>query len=159
MALLSAATNPLYYTIGKDDVIDLNKERPATEEPVRISNKETGFEFIPGLVVAGRKVSVQLYNQVSDAGHFIMSSKNDTLTGLAFNFDRRESDLACMTSGELAESAKRAELSNIVILKESEKPVAQEIKQISQGVKLWKWFVIFALAFLLGEVILLRIWG
>lgn len=159
MALVSAAVSPIYYTIGRDELIAFSKDQPVGENPLRISNIETGYEFIPGILAAGRKSSVQLFNQVHDAGHYILSHESDTLECLSFNFDRRESDLKCLTSGEIAELANQTGLKNLVILKESEKPVTQEIKQVSQGVRLWKWFVALALVFLLGEVVLLRVWG
>ncbi|MCD4732330.1 MAG: hypothetical protein K8R74_17120, partial [Bacteroidales bacterium] len=47
-------------------------------------------------------------------------------------------------------------LTTTKIVETAGKPFVQTISEISQGIRLWRWFVLLALAFLLAEILLLR---
>jgi hypothetical protein len=44
------------------------------------------------------------------------------------------------------------------ILKTKQRPVNEVLEQMNYGTRLWKYFLWAALAFLLAEVVLLRLW-
>lgn len=159
IGLLSAASMPLYYFIGSDEAITFPGERPPGDDVFRIRKHEGEFEFIPEIRILNNKAIVQVHDQIVEAGHYEMHYKGEVLLGLSFNYDRRESDLSYIGGAELAELAAEARLSTAQILRETEKPIAQQLVDINQGKRLWRLFLIFALAFLAVETFLLRFWN
>ena len=49
-------------------------------------------------------------------------------------------------------------LKNCSVIETKNKNITDVLNELNMGIKLWKIFVILALIFLAGEVILLRIW-
>jgi hypothetical protein len=47
-------------------------------------------------------------------------------------------------------------LKNLTVLKSEESSIAQSLKETNNGNKLWKLFLILALLFLLGEILIIR---
>jgi len=88
-------------------------------------------------------------------GHYSITANNKNLGVAAFNFDRTESTL---------KFAGKAELKNIfnqknqLVLDNTRANLAAEVKQIKDGILLWKLCVILSLLFLLIEVLLIRFW-
>ncbi len=158
IGLLSAATDPLYYTIGQDQAVEL-KDRGITSDKVyRIRAEEGDYEFIPEMRNLNRRLVFFIHNQVGQAGFYELVYGDNTVKSLAFNYDRRESVPDHYTDGALSEQIGKYDLSGFKLLKESEKPLTQTLREINQGIRLWKLFLILALVFLAGEVMLLRLW-
>ena len=70
----------------------------------------------------------------------------------------QNSDTSVEMLGELYELVETFNLTNIFILDSSKKPVSQSIKDLNEGIRLWKLFVMLALSFLIIEGIILRFW-
>jgi hypothetical protein len=62
------------------------------------------------------------------------------------------------TAEELVEIIADMGLTTTQIVETAGKPFVQTLSEISQGIRLWRWFVMLALAFLLVEILLLRFW-
>ena len=78
--------------------------------------------------------------------------------GIAFNYDRRESDLHCYTGDEVNAMLKRSDVKYFAVLKGKQVSLAKQIRDINQGTPLWKYFILGTLAFLLAEIVLIRLW-
>jgi hypothetical protein len=78
--------------------------------------------------------------------------------GIAFNYDRRESDMHCYTGEEVNAMLKRSGVKYFAVLKWKNVSLAKQIRDINQGTPLWKYFVLGTLAFLLAEILLIRLW-
>jgi hypothetical protein len=159
IALLSGASDPLYYTVGTSQVVRLRNMRLEGDEVVRISNSAGTTEFIPGQRMLGSSADLLIYDQVSEAGHYSVRSGDSLLTGMAFNYDRRESDIDSYDPDELEEEIGAKGLDNYSLLKAGQKPLADAIEDLSQGRRFWKLFIILALFFLGAEIFLLRLWS
>ena len=158
IALLSAATDPLYYIIGRDNRIDLSNTYLSGDNTLKIVSSSEEFEFIPGQQNLNKKLSLNVYNQVRKAGHYKLLKNDDILKGLGFNYNRKESAMDFAGRAELEELVSRYSLKNIEILSDKGKPLSDMIKDMNQGTLLWKLFIILALVFLALEVVLLRFW-
>jgi hypothetical protein len=158
IALLSAATDPLYYIIGRDNNIELSNTFLTGDNTLKIVSASGEFEFIPGQQNLNQKLSLRVYNQISKAGHYKLMKNNETIKGLAFNYDRKESAMKFADQAELDELIGRYGLKNFEILSDRGKPLTDTIKDMNQGTLLWKLFIILALVFLAIEVVLLRFW-
>jgi hypothetical protein len=158
IALLSAATYPLYYVIGDNTKIELRNPLVSGDNILKIISLEDDFEFIPGQLNLNRKLSLQVYNQVKKAGHYRLVKGDETIKGLAFNYNRSESAMTFSSRADLADLLGRYNPGQFRILEDKGKSLSDAIKDMNQGTLLWKLFIILALIFLAFEIILLRFW-
>ncbi|MBW6460335.1 MAG: BatA domain-containing protein [Bacteroidales bacterium] len=158
IALLSAATAPLYYTIGRDNQLELSNTGVSGDKMLKIAALDDSFEFIPGQQTMNKRINLQLFGQMSQAGHYRLHQDGVIVRGLAFNYDRMESSMQFAGEDDLYRMIARYVPGQFRILAGKGKPLTETIKAMSQGTPLWKIFVILALVFLAFEIILLRFW-
>lgn len=151
----SQTTQPLFYTIGKEEAIEYTINLTGGNV-VHIQGLNKDFDFIPEHRVMDSKTELLVHNQIRDAGNFNVLSGKDLITGVSFNFDRKESDLNCYTIDELNEQLADNSLNNFSILETGTQSLKQSLMEIEQGKKLWKLCIILTLLFLAVESLLLR---
>jgi hypothetical protein len=159
IALLSAASDPLYYIIGRDSKIELSNTYINGDNTLRIASVSGDFEFIPGQQNLNKKLNLRIYNQIQKAGNYKLLKNNETLKGLSFNYNRKESAMKFAGQSDLEELVRRYSVDNVKILADKGKPLSETIKDMNQGTRLWKLFIILALVFLAIEIFLLRVWN
>ena len=159
IALLSAASDPLYYIIGRDNKIELSNTFIDGDNTMRIASASGDFEFIPGQQNLNKKLNLRIYNQIQKAGHYKLLKNKETLKGLSFNYNRKESVMKFAGRSDLQELIGRYNLANTRIIADMGKPLSEAIKDMNQGTRLWKLFIILALVFLAIEIFLLRVWN
>lgn len=87
-----------------------------------------------------------------------MAQENSTtLKGLAFNFDRKESDMSFSTMEDLQKQIDEKNIKNMSVIQADEKSVGTAIQEVNDGKKLWKLFLILTLVFLLAEILIIRL--
>jgi len=137
----------LYYTIGQvntydtsisltdDTVLKLKGTTPATDE-----------EQIPLQQSFGNRVSITTTDQPAINGSYTINYRDSIIDQVSYNYDRRESQLRYqqLNAGE------RISIQNSI------ESLFDDFKQADTVNSLWKWFIIFALLFLLIEVVLLK---
>jgi len=133
----------LYYTIGKENTIDINTK--LSQDDILTLN-QGDFQVIPLQKTYANKVELTTNEYPTQAGIYSVKRKNDVLKNLSYNFNRTESDL---TYFDLS-SIENVQVSNALDL------TLQDIKSATNVNELWKWFVIFALAFLIIEMLILK---
>lgn len=143
----------LYYTIGKDNLIELKNSNTNGESVYKLSNGKN--EFIPENRSVGNSVLLRVNNTLESDGHYSINSNNNELGIAAFNFDRTESNLKFASKDEIATTFNKK---NQLILDNTKANLSAEVKQIKDGVLLWKICVILSLLFLLIEILLIRFW-
>jgi len=158
MALLSRPSPRLYYTIGKDELIRMQGERLKDDQVYTIRSNSSDFDFIPGKVEQNSVNFVQVHDQLKEAGNYTVFSGKQRLAGLSFNYNRSESDLKYYTANELSSMLEKEGIKHIKVLEQSKKAVGEAISELNLGTRLWKYFVIATLIFLLLEVLLIRLW-
>lgn len=156
MAISAAKTRRIAYIIGKDEVIE-NRHKSNTSDLVYNIRKKESVEFIPEQRIIGAKVFFTVHDQVKEAGFYDWYLNEEEVLGvLAFNYDRRESNLSYFTKEELGNKAGP----NMSIIETNDNTLlTAKIEQRSQGVILWKLCLILALVFLAVEILLLRFWN
>ena len=158
IAVSSALDDKLNYTIGENELIRISNVRLSGDNVFRIRSNESDFEFIPEHRRINSHLDIFTHGQVTYAGNYFLYEDDVPLKGISFNYDNKESELTFFTVEEIKEILNGAGINNIKVLESKDKPFVQTLSELSQGKKLWKWFMIFALAFLLAEVLLLRFW-
>lgn len=154
MSISAGESRPIAYTIGKNDLIQSNHQGSSGDIVYKLQGG--GEEFIPEQRIVGSTVFLSLNNQLRSAGFYqLFLNEENILDRFAFNFDRQESVLTYFTKDELQQLV--GDQASIIGTQTNEVLTAK-IAERSQGVILWRWCLIFALLFLLAEVLLLRFW-
>ncbi len=158
MAMQSQQSNKLSYIIGNDEPIRIKNISFNKEETFLLKGEQKGFEIIPQHKNIDNQIDIAFHNQIKQAGNYHLYKGNQQITDISFNYDRNESRLEFYTSDEIQKIIKDNLLSNYKLIETKNKNLGELIKEINQGVKLWKLFIILALGFLLAEAIIIRFW-
>ena len=139
----SLKTGQLYYNISEDNIIDIN----TTLQQDAILTLRNGEEsVIPLQRRFSNKVALSTSNYPERAGIIAVMDQEQFLKSLSFNYDRSESRLRYMD----------LKTSNSVSVEASVATAIDAIKSATNVNELWKWFVIFALLFLIIELLILK---
>ena len=158
MALFSIPQSNLFYTIGRDNSVEVTNIRLAGDNVFHIRSLTSTFDLVPEAKLIESNTVMMLHNQLSLAGNYLLSSNTDSIRGLGFNYDRKESELACYTSSELQEQYEKVGYTNFSVLESKGKDITTTLKEAGQGKPLWKLCILMVLLFLAAEVLLLRFW-
>lgn len=158
-ALFSQPQLPLYYNIGGNSSIELAGATATGESVFHLADPARNFDVIPAHSVSENGVSIHPRRQITDPGNYIVKAGDAALAGAAFNYDRKESDLAVYSPEEIKTNYTEAGLVNFSLVETGGKDLTSALTEIDLGTRLWKWCVWAALLFLLAEVLLLRFWN
>ena len=100
--------------------------------------------------------SLLLHDQDLPDGPYFITNGADTVQSVALNSARRERDLAAYTSDELRTLLTDRGLTSFAVVEATGDDIAMRLNSLDQGTKLWKWFILLALLFLIAEVFLIR---
>jgi hypothetical protein len=154
MAISSAGNKPIAYVIGRDEVVETAVVSSGAERIFRL--RGTSGEFIPEQRSVSSRLILGLQNKIPEAGFYDLVPETDTLLSkFAFNHDRRESDLSCLSVEEL-EAAAGDKLN--VLSGTAAANFEEVVSDRNRGVVLWKVCIWIALLALAAEVLLLRYW-
>jgi hypothetical protein len=108
--------------------------------------KNDAETFIPIQQILNSKVKLTFNDFPNQAGNFGIFSKNKRIEDISFNYNRTESDVA---------QANKDVLSDYKTI-DSIETVFNTLQTDRTDNQIWKWFVIFALLFLLTEMAIIR---
>lgn len=150
---MSAQQNSVQSTVmGRNAQIAIPSSKSASSDAVyHINNGEQ--DIIPSQRAVGNQYILNLNKNVEQAGiyaAYLPGSKDSTALGV--NYNRAESD---MSFWSLSDLKKKTRLKNTNWLAQNEQAGA-EVNSLQKGTPLWKVCIIFALLFLLIEILLIR---
>lgn len=151
MALLSQLNYPLFFTIGSNEALTLNHIE--NEGSLRITT--TNFELIPKTKNELENTSVFVTHGISKAGNYNLQSATTKL-GLAYNYNRLESDLTDYSIEEINDLAISNQL-NMAVIGSENTSIKSAINDLQNGKKYWKICIILALLFLAIEIALIKL--
>lgn len=154
IAFESESHPPLMYYTQHETAINVGNVKLADDNVFRINNEEGSYEFIPEIRQVDGQSVIFMRNHITEAGFYSVANANKIVNVLAFNFNRKESDLRFADAEQLRTLI--GEVSGFTVLSDGKKEISRLISEINHGRKLWKWFLIAALIFILAEVLLLR---
>ncbi len=156
MALQSVLDSPLYHIIGDETPIRVNAAPPSDGGVFQMVSETGGL--IPRHRLQGGAVHIFTYDQVSESGQFFLLSANDTIEGMSFNYDRRESEMTFLEKPQIRRHIQETGLKNIALLDSEASGFARDLERISRDKPLWRYFLFLALFLLLAEALVLRLW-
>lgn len=135
-----------YYTIGKKNNIDI----PITlEKDAVLTLQKEKFNFTPLQHIKPKKVTLNVFKTPNESGLYeVMKKQNKTSYKLAFNYSQEESIMSYHNIKTLENP--HIQTSNSVA------NTINSLNSVVQVATLWKWFVIFAVIFLLIELLILK---
>jgi hypothetical protein len=127
------------------------------------SKQEAGFRlvqdssvFVPTQRVQGQELRLAVPAEITTPGFYEVRQQNKPVTTLAFNANRRESELAAYSAAELRELIGPSH-PNIYVLENGTKPeVLTRYRAEQIGRPLWRYCLVLGLICLLAEALLLR---
>lgn len=158
IATSSATGQSLYHTIGKDELVLINNISLPGDRVVKVKADGGGFEFIPGQRKMNSDLELNMHGQIQSAGFYTIADDENSIKGLAFNYDRKESEMVFFGTDELKSFLSDKRFSNFMVFETTKQPFVKTMRDLSQGKQFWQLFVIATLLFLLCEVLLLRLW-
>jgi hypothetical protein len=159
IVLNSLPSQQMSYTVGKNTFYEIQSSRNINlNSPVEIVNTKTGDKFIPTKNISNRGVQIGFSEQIINDGHYLVQNEDTALTALAFNYDRKESDLRYFEPDELQDKIDLAQLKNAQVVQNAERNFSEIFNEIQNGKQLWKWFVLLAFLFIMTEVAIIRFW-
>jgi hypothetical protein len=136
--------NPaLYYTIGNENTFDIETTLQQ-DDIVTLVNGD--INIIPKQQYFNNKVVINTSETPSIAAIYAIKNKNDTIKNVSYNYNRNESALVY----------RNLSASKNITVNDSVTEIFDSIKSDAKVNALWKWFVIFALAFLIIEMLILK---
>mgnify|MGYP003144914239 FL=1 len=143
MALQSLPLPRLYYTIGQQNAIAV----PVKLGPDEILTvKDSTEQFIPLQQTKANYVLMTTTDKPNKAGNYQIVKKTEFLENISFNYSRSESELQYLNP----EDWEGAEVYSSV------NDLFDAIEDANAINSFWKWFAIFALLFLLFEMLILK---
>ncbi len=133
----------LYYTIGTENKYDI----PVNLEQDGVLSLAYAEEtIIPMQQYFNDKVTITTTDIPDVAGTYNILNKTSAIANVSYNYNRTESKLEYQDLSQI----KNAHVSNSV------RGVFETIKSDTKINALWKWFIIFALAFIIIEMLILK---
>jgi hypothetical protein len=132
-ALIIGNNNPHLTdaSLNKDDILTV---------------KGSDEQFIPIQQILNNKVQLIFNDYPEQAGNYSIYNKKEWLENISFNYNRTESNLAAANENILSNYKTTESITSFFDTLQSDRTDNQ----------IWKWFVIFALLFLLTEMAIIR---
>ncbi|CAM1346565.1 BatA domain-containing protein [Tenacibaculum crassostreae] len=139
----SLQLSELYYTIDKQNIIDIDKHL-GKDEILTINSKENSL--IPLQQTFQNKVRITTKEEPILAGFYEIKQQNDLIKNCAFNFPKSESSLDFLAISDI----------NNTSISTSVKSTLENINDEHKIQWLWKWFLALAIVSLLLEILILK---
>ena len=136
--------NKTYFEIGGESELDIKYELNKGQI-LKLSNNNK--IFIPVQTNKKSKIKIKFDNIPIKSGYGYLLNENDTIKHLSFNYNRKESILEYHDIDKFNSKTSFNELNKRMNSIKSEEIIDE----------LWKWFVIFALFFLVMEILILKV--
>ena len=141
-------------TLPGGSTITSKPAEPADEASVRLV--KDSLTLIPAQRVVGQELRLGLPQGMNEPGFYQVQRKGKLLTTLAFNQDKRESELAAYSADDLRKMI-GSNRPNLRVVEDGVSGSGLAKLQAEQtGQPLWRYFLIMALICLLAETLLVR---
>lgn len=157
MAFRAIRLQPLSHRVSRNNMILFRSDSSLAESPPRIVRLDNKAEVIPEYKRMANQQFVFCREQVTEPGFYVLKQNNEEVLPLAFNNDRLESVLDAYTSEELGEWTGKVKPMNLRMLDASSADLHEQVTQGAEPFRVWKLFLLLALAFMLAEILVLRL--
>ncbi len=150
IALLSGHDQPLFYTLGKDEAIEIPPIQTNDKQILKLVKNSQSI--IPDTRQLEGSTLLFVADQLHDTGLYDLEKQDSTVAVIAFNDNRSESDLSYLSIAELGKLVPRAG----AVLEGGKASLKGAVTETNFGLQLWKLCIILALICLGMEILLIR---
>ncbi|GAB2964663.1 hypothetical protein GCM10027048_37580 [Hymenobacter coalescens] len=156
LATLSKSTPQLPAYRLTDRAVVLRQPDAGSEEREKVYKlSNDSATFIPAQQTRNGRLYLQLPPEMRQAGFYRLTEDGQELGTLAFNVDKKESELARYSAEELRQMV--ANYPNVHVYEAGgERSAASQFAEERTGTPLWRYCLVAALLCLLGEALVLR---
>jgi hypothetical protein len=151
MALLSGHNQPLFYTLGENELLEIAPVAHVDEQPLHLQKGQ--ISLIPDVRQQEGNTLLYVADQIRETGNYQLTRKDSVLAQIAFNDNRQESDLNYLTDAEL--NTYFNAIKTVSYLPAGKLSLTKQLAETNSGVQLWKLCLILALLCLAAEVLLI----
>lgn len=157
MALYSKSQTPIQYFISSKNEIQLSSS--SNIELIKITSKSNNSSFIPKIrnLIDQKKIALTINDEITEAGHYSINDKTNTLLPISLNYSRSESLLEYFNTNEITDQIEKNDLVNSSVLSVNDSLIKDTIQNIDTGFRLWKIMILLCLFFIIIEVVLIRV--
>jgi len=150
IALLSGNEQALFYSLGHDETMEIPSIQTSEKQLLKLVKGSQSV--IPD--VRQQEGSTLLYasDQLQETGIYELKKQDSTVSVMAFNDNRSESDLSYFTASELSKLVPQAG----DVLEAGKGSLKDKVSEVSIGLQLWKLCIILCLVFLAAEILLVK---
>jgi hypothetical protein len=149
IGLLSGHDQPLFYTLGQDETIEAPTIQLSEKQILKLVNGNTSI--IPDARQQEGSTLLFVSDQLKETGNYELKKQDSILSVIAFNDNRKESDLSYLTEAQLKTMAPKGNFVDAAT-----PSLKSELNGINIGLQLWKFCIILALLFVAAEILLVR---
>ena len=140
-----------FYFLKNTNIIDIQNIKMF--ETIKLKNTTTDFEFFPQIrKQTSSSIKLTIKNILPKAGNYNVFSGKNKIGLVSLNYSRIESDFRYYSVSELQEQLKKYNLTNWKIYSSKGLKLQKQVKLKDTGNYYWKYFIIFALLFILAEI-------
>jgi hypothetical protein len=142
--------------IGRDNSFTISDTLVSNDNIFHLSNASLEFDIIPESKLLNSNSIITVHNQLKKAQNYELTSSGKTISAIAFNYDRKESDLSVISGDELEKLAEEAGNTNVSVIEPGANDLSHSISRLNEGKRLWKYCILAVLFFLGVEIFLIR---
>jgi len=157
ISVLSLRPEAICYKTSTNEAVELPNQGGLSERPLHIINAAKTVDVIPEHRLVNNTLTMFTQNQITEAGHYSVTDQEAVLKGLAFNYDRKESDMNFYSREELQKMIDETGLRNVTMIEPGGKNLTDALQEVNDGKKLWKLCLILALVCLAAEILIIRL--
>ena len=154
----SAASQQLYYQLGKESYITLSHIPTTAEGLFEISSTNNSKTFIAQSRNTGGETEVFLPTEMAESGFYVVKEDGVNLMPLAMNFNNAESNVEILTADELLKLAQQVGLTDFSIKDANAEMLQSLATELGGGISLWKYLIYATLLFIALEIVFIKIW-
>ena len=156
MALVGGGVTDLSYTLGVDKYVNINEMQMMLDDRISLKSENGMYEIFP--IVENRNNINYLYffEDLPSSGFYDVYRNEDFVSTLAWNDDRKESEMSFVGKDDLSDMMNKKEMNLLATIDYEELETGDVMKTVVGDNQLWKVFVVLALIFLLIEILVLR---
>ena len=146
----------LYYILGNNDKMLLNYSSNSENVIYKMKSLIDSVEFIPQYGFQQNQLEISFQHLPNDIGAYFLKANSEIISMPSFNYNRTESYLSYYNRADLHQMIDDFDLKNIVVMDARKGLMKDILSEAKEGLQLWKLFIIFAISFLIIELLLLR---
>ncbi len=157
-AAITDVKQQTYCTIGNNSPIDVKINEITDATRIIIKSQETGNEFIPRISTTDGSGNVKIFNEnnINNPGFYYICADGNTIDAIAYNYNRAESELSFYTADDLQSQIENLNVCSVKTIDKHGEAFVHQVAQAANAIPLWKYFILVALFFAVGEVAVSR---